>query len=134
MQLRRRDELLDALGPEHEAEVRVPEFALEAALLLLLHAPAGFERDPDHPFEILVRHRHRCIGKQQLRQAADSLVDGLDVTPAQRAAEVHAALQHSDPIARPQPGPALAEEIAHQSEVVREVLCAFSFGKSQPGA
>ena len=100
MQLRRRHELLDALRPERVAEVRVAELALEAALLLLLHAPPRFKRHAHHPFEILVGDRHLGIWEEQLRQPADRLVDGLDVAPAERAAEVHSALHHADPIAR----------------------------------
>ena len=50
VQLRRRHELLDALGPEDVAEVRIAELAFEAALLLFLYAPPGFKRHAYDPF------------------------------------------------------------------------------------
>src|SRR5690606_12432140 len=88
MELRSRNELFDPVGSEREAEMRVPEFALEAALLLFLDSPARFERNPDHPLEVLVGDLHRWIREEELRQATEGLVNSLDVTPAQRTAEV----------------------------------------------
>jgi hypothetical protein len=55
-------------------------------------------------------------------QAADRLIDGFDVSTAEGSTEVHTALQHADTVGRPKPVPAFAQEVAHQTKVICEVL------------
>ena len=122
VQLRRGDELLDAVDAQREGEVRIAELALQAALLLLLHAPARLQRQPHDPFEVFVRYPLFRIGEEQLHEAGTGLVHGLHVAPAQGAAPEHPVLEHRDPARPPQARPAFAEEVAHQPEAVGQVI------------
>ena len=122
MLLRRGDKLLDALGTGDVAEVGVAELALEHPPLLLLDPPTGLQRQAHHPSEVLVRDWHLGIREQELGQAADGLVHGLDVTPTQRATEMHPALHDGNTVSSAQPVPAFAEEVADEAEMVGHML------------
>ena len=75
-------------SPMHVAEVGVAELGGADALLLLLHPAAALQREAHRPFQVLVaRPRISAVGIEQLQQAADGLVDGVGVAPAQGAAE-----------------------------------------------
>ena len=106
---------------------------LKHALLLLLDAAAGLQRQANDPLQILVGHRHFRIGEQQLQQSADRLVTASISRPL-RAPPRWTRPCMTDAVSGAKPAPALAEEVAHQTEMVCEVLVGFSFGKSQPGA
>jgi hypothetical protein len=54
LQLRSRDEFLDAFGAQRVAEMRVAELGGADALLLFLDAAAHFQRQPHGPFQVFV--------------------------------------------------------------------------------
>ena len=128
-QLRRGHEPFDPGLAQGVAEVGIAELALEHPLLLLLDAAAHFEGDAHQLLQLGVRHRHRRVRVEQLEQTAHRLVDRGEVAPAERAAEVHPALQRRDAAAGAQPAPALRQEVADQSEVIGEVRARIELGK-----
>ena len=89
LDLRRRDEVLDAVFADPVAELRVAELRASDPLLLLLHSPPALEREPHRPLEVLVRDRHLRVRVEQLEQPVDRPVDGVDVAPAQGGPEQH---------------------------------------------
>src|SRR5690606_27891312 len=115
-------ELLDPLHPKRVAEVGVAEFALKTALLLLFDPSTRLQRYPNNPFKIIIGDRHVGIRKEQLHQAAYSLVDGLDVTSTESATPEDAILKDRNTAGLAQARPALAEEVTDQSEMVGQVL------------
>ena len=134
MTLGRGDERLHPVEAEAVAEVGVAELALEAALLLLFHATACFERQAHGPFEILFGNLHLGIREEQLDQGADRLVDALEVTAAEGTAEVHTILHGRQAAAIAEAAPALAEEIAHQAEVAGEMFIGIELGEIPAGS
>lgn len=67
-----------AFGPDRQ-DVFWGEFGSTDALLLFLDAAANFQRQAHGPFEVFVADFSILAGVDQFQQAADGLVDAVDV-------------------------------------------------------
>ena len=69
----------------------------------------------------MVGNLHFRVWEQELCHPAHGFVHGLDIASAQCAPKVHATLHHRHPAARAHLRPALAQEVAYQPKVIRQV-------------
>ncbi len=113
-------ELLNSVVPHTVTERRVAELRGADTLLLLLHAPAAFQRQPGGPFHILFGDFGLRRWVQQFQKRACGLLGSVRVPPAQSAPELDAALNRGNTALGAQSRPALAQEVAHKPVVIGE--------------
>ena len=75
--------------------MRISELTLEYPLLLFLDPATGLKSQSVNPFQIPIGDTHFRIREQQLQQTVNSLGGGLNIPPAERAAQMNPPLDGS---------------------------------------
>ena len=118
-----RDKLFHAIGPHHVAEVRITEFRRADTLLLFLDATPCLHGDMDGPLDVLINSL-TFTRIEELEQSAHGFIDRIGIAPRQSATEEHPVLQYAHSALITKLAPTLGQEIAHQTEVIRQQLLA----------